>query len=87
MPVESAVTPSHLHCYSGSCTQLAPIIFSRSDSPQRREERRGFLAGDLGVLPVSAVSPGISFGYGLAALGSPGSICGFKCFVQVHRSG
>ena len=30
---------------------------------------RGFLTGDLCVLPVSAVPPGVSFGCGFAALG------------------
>ena len=39
-------------------------------SPRRRDERRGFLAGDLCVLPVSAVSPGVSFCSSFAALGS-----------------
>ena len=36
---------------------LIRLSARRYGSPQRREERRGFLAGDLGVLPVSAVSP------------------------------
>ena len=49
---------------------LLDIHFGLPDSPQRREERRGFLAGELCVLPVSAVPLGVSFGGGLAALGS-----------------
>ena len=58
--------------------QPEPMIFSRSVSPQRREERRGFLAGDLCVLPVSAVSSGVSLGRGLAALDPLVSIRGSR---------
>ena len=35
---------TNLYLHSLWCTQPAPTFFSRSDSPQRREERRGFLA-------------------------------------------
>ena len=64
---------------------VVPIIFSRSDSPQRREERRGFLVGDLCVLLVSGVSVGVSLGWGVAALDPLASIRGSCMIVRPKR--
>ena len=68
---QRSASPQGERKWSSDSAQPEQIIFSRSGSPQRREERRGFLAGDLCVFPVSAVPPGVSSGCGFAALGNP----------------
>ena len=63
-------------------------FFSRSDSPQSREEHRGFLAVNLCVLPVSAVSLGASLGRGGASLGAakPGLSAWLQNLAEIRRA-